>query len=81
MLMNIETLEAAALFREDGLNNYKISLRSKGKIEVLAVAESIGGGGHVHAAGASVVENYQTIKDQVVKELLRLLNDVRMTGS
>lgn len=81
MLMNIETLEAAALFREDGENAYKISLRSKGKIEVLSVAESIGGGGHVHAAGAFVHGKYQTIKDQVVKELLRLLNDVRMTGS
>ena len=81
MLMNIETLEAAALFREDGENQYKISLRSKGKIAVLNVAEKIGGGGHVHAAGAFVKAPYQEIKDQVVNELIRLLEDQRMTGS
>lgn len=81
MLMNIETLEAAALFREDGLNQYKISLRSKGKIGVLSVAESIGGGGHLHAAGAFVKAPFQEIKDKVVTELIRLLEDQRMTGS
>jgi phosphoesterase RecJ-like protein len=81
MLMNIETLEAAALFREDGENQYKISLRSKGKIAVLDVAEKIGGGGHIHAAGAFVKGSYQEMKDQVVDELIKLLEDQRMTGS
>lgn len=81
MLMNIETLEAAALFREDGENEYKISLRSKGKIAVLSVAENIGGGGHVHAAGAFVKAPYNKIKDQVVQELIDLLDSKQMTGS
>jgi phosphoesterase RecJ-like protein len=81
MLMNIETLEAAALFREDATNEYKISLRSKGQIQVLGVAENIGGGGHVHAAGAFVKGDYQKIKDQVVRELLTLLGEKRRTGS
>lgn len=81
MLMNIETLEAAALFREDGENRYKISMRSKGKIAVLAVAENIGGGGHVHASGAYVTGDYKKIKDQVVNELIQLLEDELMTGS
>lgn len=78
MLMNIETLEAAALFREDGDNQYKISLRSKGKIEVLSVAENNGGGGHAHAAGAQVKGPYQKIKDQVVEELIQLLGKTKM---
>lgn len=74
MLMNIEVLEAAALFREDGENQYKLSLRSKGKIEVLSVAENIGGGGHAHAAGAFIQGPYQKFKDQVVDELISLLD-------
>lgn len=81
MLMNIETLEAAALFREDGTDEYKISLRSKGKIEVLSVAENIGGGGHIHAAGAFVKAPFDQLKDQVVNELIGLLNEVKNTGS
>lgn len=75
MLMNIECLEAAALFREEEENEYKISLRSKGKIEVLSVAEDIGGGGHAHAAGAFVKGDYQTLKDQVVDDLIHLLEN------
>lgn len=73
MLMNIETLEAAALFREDAPNEFKISLRSKGKVEVLSVAENLGGGGHVHAAGAFVKGPYMPLKEQVVRELTQLL--------
>jgi phosphoesterase RecJ-like protein len=81
MLMNIETLEAAALFREDALNEYKVSLRSKGKIEVLAVAENIGGGGHAHAAGAFVKGKYEDVKAKVVEGLIDLLSSKRKTGS
>jgi phosphoesterase RecJ-like protein len=76
MLMNIETLEAAALFREDAADEYKISLRSKGKIEVLSVAESIGGGGHAHAAGAFFKGPFESLKDKVVNELSALLDAV-----
>lgn len=74
MVMNIETLEAAAMFREDAESEYKVSLRSKGRVEVLSVAENIGGGGHVHAAGAFVRGDYAKIKEQVVKELSQRLS-------
>jgi phosphoesterase RecJ-like protein len=76
MLMNIETLEAAALFREDSPNEYKISLRSKGKIEVLSVAEYLGGGGHAHAAGAFVKDNYEALKEKVVDQLTSRLDEI-----
>ena len=69
MLMNIETLEAAALFREDVPGTFKVSLRSKGKIEVLPLAEMLGGGGHKYASGASTKGTYAELKDTVVKEL------------
>jgi phosphoesterase RecJ-like protein len=69
ILMNIETLEAAALFREEARDQYKVSLRSKGKIEVLSVAENLGGGGHIHASGAFVKGNYANFRDLVVEQL------------
>lgn len=73
-LMNIEILEAAALFREDGPSNYKLSLRSKGRLEVLALAESLGGGGHVFASGAQVHGIYEALRDQVVRGLIQALH-------
>lgn len=81
MLMNIETLEAAALFREDIKSQFKLSLRSKGKIEVLPVAESLGGGGHNFAAGALLKGSYETYRATVVQELTKLLGPPRKNAS
>lgn len=74
MLMNVNTLQAAALFREDAPNQYKMSLRSKGRLEVLGVAESFGGGGHMFAAGAEIFGSYSEIKPKVVQLLLDRLD-------
>jgi phosphoesterase RecJ-like protein len=76
MLMNIETLEAAVIFREDAENKYKVSLRSKGKIEVVSIAENIGGGGHNHAAGAFVTGVFAELKDKVVSALTEKLKKI-----
>ncbi len=73
MVMNIETLEAAALFREDSVNEFKLSLRSKGRIEVLDIAELMGGGGHLFSAGAFVKGDYEDLKNKVVAELSKKL--------
>lgn len=81
MVMSIESLEAAALIREDSSNTYKLSLRSKGLIEVLSVAESFNGGGHPFAAGALIEGTYEQIKDSVVKQLESSLNQLLKTGT
>lgn len=75
MVMNINSLEAAALFREDAPNEYKLSLRSKGRIEVLGVAEAVNGGGHLYAAGASVRGPFSELKAKVVDLLINRLDD------
>jgi len=76
MLMNIQTLQAAALFRQDGPDLFKLSLRSKGSMEVLGVAEEFGGGGHLYAAGALMKGSFETMKDQVVNRLMSRLDQM-----
>jgi len=44
----------AAFFRELSGGRFRVSLRSKGKLNVAHVAESFGGGGHECASGCSV---------------------------
>ncbi len=73
MIMNIETLEMAVLFREDSKNNYKVSFRSKGRFEILSVAENLGGGGHTFAAGAYSTHNYEQIKSQTLQRIQNIL--------
>lgn len=75
MLMNVHTLQAAALFREDAPNEYKLSLRSKGRLEVLGVAEAFQGGGHMFAAGAYLRGEYEELKRRVVELLIHRLDN------
>jgi phosphoesterase RecJ-like protein len=81
LIMNIESLEAAALFREDGPGVYKLSLRSKGRFEVLAAAERVGGGGHPFSSGAYLTGKYESLKEQVVADLLSILANSRKNES
>ena len=74
MLMNVTTLQAAALFREEKTNEYKMSLRSKGRVEVLGIAESFQGGGHMFASGALIHGEYEDMKTKVVQALLDRLD-------
>jgi phosphoesterase RecJ-like protein len=53
-VLSIGGVEVAAFFRELPDGRYRVSLRSKGKVDVAHVAESFGGGGHECASGCSV---------------------------
>lgn len=62
MIMNIDTIEAALVVREISPNEFKLSYRSKGHIEVLKIAESFNGGGHLYASGAFIQGDIDEIK-------------------
>lgn len=47
-------VEVAALLRELGPDLYRLSLRSRGRVDVSSVASDFGGGGHPNAAGGTV---------------------------
>lgn len=74
MVMSIQTVVCAAIFREDAPNLYKMSLRSKGPIEVLGIAENFGGGGHMFASGAEIRGAYKEIRNKVVEQILARLD-------
>lgn len=76
MIMNIDSLIAAVMIREDDRDLYKISIRSNGLIEVRALAEAIGGGGHSYAAGATVHGKYLDIKTKLMSSLITLTSSI-----
>jgi phosphoesterase RecJ-like protein len=53
-VLSIGEVEVAAFFRELPAGRFRVSLRSKGKLDVARVAEGLGGGGHECASGCSV---------------------------
>ncbi len=52
--ISIAGVEAAAFLRELPEGRIRLSLRSKGKIDVAALAAGLGGGGHENAAGVTL---------------------------
>jgi len=52
--ISIAGVQVAVFFREMPDRRYRVSLRSKGTMNVAAVAESFGGGGHINASGCSL---------------------------
>jgi phosphoesterase RecJ-like protein len=71
-------VEVASLFWEwrpgaDGTPSTKISLRSRGNVDVSRVAVAFGGGGHRSAAGATVLGTVDEVRARVVAEAARQL--------
>lgn len=52
--LSIADVEAAAFLRELPERRIRVSLRGKGMINVAAIAEGLGGGGHENASGCTV---------------------------
>lgn len=69
----IKGVEAAVFFREVNPKQYKISLRSEGKVDVSALAKKWGGGGHRNAAGCTIAGGRDEIKKQVLSSLKEAL--------
>lgn len=53
-LRNTEGVEAAIFIHETDPGMYKVSLRSRHKVDVSQIARHFGGGGHIRAAGCSM---------------------------
>jgi phosphoesterase RecJ-like protein len=70
-VLSIGGVEVAAFFREMPDGRYRVSLRSKGKLDVAHVAESFGGGGHECASGCSVDGPLAEAVRQVLFQLRR----------
>ena len=67
--LTIGEVEAVAFFRELPQSTYRISLRSKNRVNVARVAEQFGGGGHCNAAGFTVIADYDELSREVITRL------------
>jgi phosphoesterase RecJ-like protein len=66
---------ASVYMREVESNKYRVSLRSKGNINVARVAEKFGGGGHKNAAGCRVEGDWDLIENEIVFAMLEAVNE------
>jgi bifunctional oligoribonuclease and PAP phosphatase NrnA len=67
--LSIAGVEVAVFLRELPEGQVRLSLRSKGKVNVAAVAEKMGGGGHENAAGCTLEGPLARARNQILTRL------------
>ena len=56
--LTVKDIQAVAFLKEAADGDWRLSLRSKGTVDIGRIARSFGGGGHTNAAGCSVAGSY-----------------------
>jgi phosphoesterase RecJ-like protein len=67
--LGVAGIEVAAFFRELADGRFRVSLRSKGAMDVSAVAARYGGGGHRCAGGCSIDGPLTTATERILAQL------------
>lgn len=62
--LTVKEIQAVVFFKENGTDDWRVSMRSKGEIDINAVAKRFGGGGHKNASGCSATGRYEDLKKQ-----------------
>ena len=71
--IGIAGIEGAVLLRELADRRVRLSLRSKGRLNVARIAASFGGGGHLHAGGCTVEGPLHQATDKILQTMRREL--------
>jgi bifunctional oligoribonuclease and PAP phosphatase NrnA len=61
----IAGVEISALFRELEPGRYRVSFRSRGRVDVATIASLLGGGGHRNASGGTVDGSLDEVREKV----------------
>jgi phosphoesterase RecJ-like protein len=71
--LTVKEIQAVVFFKENGTNDWRISMRSKGDVDINAVAKEFGGGGHKNASGCSapgdIAALKATFRDLITREI------------
>jgi phosphoesterase RecJ-like protein len=60
--LTVKEIKAVVFFKENGPDDWRISMRSKGDVDINAVAREFGGGGHKNASGCSATGSFSELK-------------------
>lgn len=74
-LLSPEGTEVSVYVRQKSTGNYKVSMRSRGKVDVSKIAIAFGGGGHARAAGYNMDEDILVGKNRVIDVVGGMLGD------
>ena len=77
--LTVKEIEAVIFFKQEKGDEYRVSLRSKGDLDIGVIAKEYGGGGHKNAAGATVTGPIEELQKALVEKIERAI-DARPAG-
>jgi bifunctional oligoribonuclease and PAP phosphatase NrnA len=75
--LSVKDIEAVVFFKEAGADDWRVSMRSKGDVDVNAIAKQFGGGGHKNASGCSASGRFEDLKLLFQRKLLQQIEATR----
>jgi phosphoesterase RecJ-like protein len=79
--LTVKDIEAVAFFKEAADNDWRVSMRSKGEVNVNAIAKEFGGGGHKNASGCSAKGTLSDLKLLFARKLLQQIETAALKGT
>jgi phosphoesterase RecJ-like protein len=67
--LTVREMQAVVFFKQAEGDHYRVSMRSKGHVDVGAIAKEFGGGGHKNAAGCSVTGGVDSLQKMFVQKI------------
>ncbi len=67
--LTVKEIEAVIFFKQEQGDEYRVSLRSKGDIDIGVIAKEYGGGGHKNAAGATISGPIEVLQQALVEKI------------
>ena len=79
--LTVKDILAVVFFKENGPEDWRVSLRSKGEIDVNAIAKQFGGGGHKNASGCSAQGRFDDLKLVFERKLANAIDSLAIPDS
>lgn len=77
MPLTVKEIVAVVFFKENAPGDWRVSMRSKGPVDINAVAKVFGGGGHKNASGCSAQGSLDALKSLFTDKITRQIDAAR----
>jgi phosphoesterase RecJ-like protein len=67
--LTVKEIEAVVFFKQEKGDEYRVSLRSKGDVDINAIAKQYGGGGHKNASGCTISGPIEELQKALVGKI------------
>jgi len=67
--LTVKEIEAVLFYKQEKGDEYRVSLRSKGEIDIGVIAKEYGGGGHKNAAGCTITGPIEELQKALIEKL------------